>query len=355
MIFNRPTLKDISVRISSDLGIYLGVSLPLERRSVLYAISQAFAGASYLIHGHLENITKNLFPDTAEGDALEAWARRTAIKRRPPSKARGFLKFSSDKNGVIIPKGKRVARNDSIFYLTKTQKQITNGFAVVEIEAEEAGSTSNTIEGTVLTLIESIAGVKSEALVEPPGVREGFDLESDASLRERILLSLSSPGSCGSEQDFILWSKEVVGVSKVFLNPNYLGVPSVGVSFFVDNYSAPIPTIEKIKELESHLKSKCPVGFGLTVFTLKANPILVELELPDFSDEDKRKALETLERDLKKFFFNESKPYGTISVPLIIDQIEKSLRGRQFVLRSPTTSTANTLEVIATFGGVKCT
>ena len=306
MIFSRPNLKDLSSRISSDLSIHLGLPLPLQKRSILFALSQVLAGSSYLLHGHLEALTHGLFPDTAQGEALESWARRTGIKRRQASQARGFVKFISEKNGILIPKGKRLSREKGAVYITQTSGQIRDGAAIVEVEAEELGSSSNALESTLLTVIESIAGVKQEVRVEPMGIREGFDVETDASLRERILLSLSSPGSCGSEADFILWAKEVIGVARVFLNPNYLGAPSVGISFLVDDLSSPIPSLAKRKELEKHLQSKCPVGFGLTVFGLKANPIQIELELIDFSGDEKPKITELLERDLKKFFFNES-------------------------------------------------
>ena len=90
MPFNRPTLSELKARIQADMISRLELTGGIVRRSVVGVLSAVFAGCSHILHGHLDWISKQVLPDTAEGEYLEDHhARLYGITRKAAGKASG--------------------------------------------------------------------------------------------------------------------------------------------------------------------------------------------------------------------------------------------------------------------------
>ncbi len=101
MPLQRPTLQQIIDRIRGDIRSGLGINTIL-RRTFLGVFSKALAGQSHVLHGNLEFVQKQLFPNTAEDEFLLQWGSVYGLEPKPATKAELNIKILGDE-GSIIP------------------------------------------------------------------------------------------------------------------------------------------------------------------------------------------------------------------------------------------------------------
>ncbi|PIR25600.1 MAG: hypothetical protein COX62_01400 [Deltaproteobacteria bacterium CG_4_10_14_0_2_um_filter_43_8] len=125
MPFNRPLLPSIVTRVQNDIREGLGIASIL-RRSVEDAIAKAIAGVSHMLHGHLDWLSRQLIPDTAEDEFLERWASVWGLSKKAATFARVEVKFTGDV-GSIIPQNTIIRRSDNVDYQTDAEGEIPAG------------------------------------------------------------------------------------------------------------------------------------------------------------------------------------------------------------------------------------
>ena len=87
------------------------------------------------------------------------------------------------------------------------------------------------------------------------------------SLLQRLLTKLQLPPSGGNENDYLVWAKEVAGVTRSWVFPAQLGPGTVGLAFVVDNDPVTIiPDAAKVGEVQAHIAAVKPVTADATVF-----------------------------------------------------------------------------------------
>jgi uncharacterized phage protein gp47/JayE len=64
--FVRPTLPELVSRIAVDLRSRLEITGALLRRSMAMILARVIAGAAHMLHGHLDFLARQLFPDQSE-------------------------------------------------------------------------------------------------------------------------------------------------------------------------------------------------------------------------------------------------------------------------------------------------
>src|SRR5918912_3038716 len=104
MAFTRPTLSELVDRVQQDVVSRLKLSAPILRRSVVYVISRVVAGAAHMLHGNLEYLARQMFPDTSEAEYLVRQAALFGISRKPAAYASGDVTITGT-NGSVIPAG----------------------------------------------------------------------------------------------------------------------------------------------------------------------------------------------------------------------------------------------------------
>src|SRR5260363_7449 len=145
--------------------------------------------------------------------------------------------------GAVIPKGAPLVRSDGMTFTTQTSALVdAEGMATVEVQAESdpaglSGAAGNTPVGTPMTLGTAIAGVQSNGLVHTP-LTGGTDLESDDSLRRRMLAAYQQPPQGGSQTDYVQWALQVEGVTRAWCAPQGFGIGTVVVYIMCDQSQA---------------------------------------------------------------------------------------------------------------------
>lgn len=233
MPYNRPTLTDLRNQVAADIASSLPGSDPLLRFSnlnVLGGIQALLANGHY---GYLDWIAKQAIPFTATDAALEAWAALKGIVRLGAVAATGTVTFT----GVIgtdIPPGTPVNRSDGTAYVTTADAVIGGGGTIAApVAAVTASAASTLVVGQTMTLGVAIAGVQSTGVVASSTL-VGSDVETDTSLRSRMLAAYAAPPQGGDLSDYIQWALAVPGVTRAWALPNGGGTGTVWVYVMLD-------------------------------------------------------------------------------------------------------------------------
>lgn len=263
MAFIRPTLDEIYDRAKGDLKNALGL-VAILRRSFEDAVAKVIAGAAHILHGHMRFISRQIFPDQAELVYLERWASIYGIQRKAATFAVLTI-AGTGTNGSVIPAGTPYQRSDGEGYTTETEVTIAAGIFSVNIIADNAGANSNIDDADEVSLTSPISGVNTAAVVSST-VTEGEDVETDASLRERVLARIRNPPSGGTANDYIAYARSVAGVTRAWVFPGHLGEGTVGVSFVEDGEDPIIPAPAKVAEVQAAVDESKPVTAEAFVF-----------------------------------------------------------------------------------------
>lgn len=232
MTFVRPTLSDLRQQAQADIQAALPGADALLRYSNLAILAAVMAALANGHYGYLDWIARQAVPFTAVDEALEGWAALKAVTRKPATKATGSASFTGAA-GAIIPAGTAVVRGDGFTFTTTTEATLGAGGATVAITAVGAGAIGNTAAGTALTLSTARSGVASTGIAAGP-VTGGADVESDDSLRQRMLAAFAAPPQGGSASDYRQWALAVPGVTRCWVSPGGMGPGTVVVHFMMD-------------------------------------------------------------------------------------------------------------------------
>jgi uncharacterized phage protein gp47/JayE len=230
MPFERPTLSELRTQVAQDISAALPGTDPLLRFSNLGIIGAVLAGLANLHYGYLDWISEQANPFTATDEFLEAWAGLKNVLRLPATSASGVVQFSGTE-GAVIPAGTELVRGDGTRFTSTAEATITAGIALVPATANAdtgglLGAFGNTALGAMMALGSAVVGVMSTGYVVTAFVG-GADIETNTSLRSRMLLAYQNPANGGSASDYVTWALEVPGVTRVWVVPNGNGAGTV--------------------------------------------------------------------------------------------------------------------------------
>ena len=186
--------------------------------------------AAELCQQTIPNIIRLIFPMWAYGEWLDYHAQLRGIYRRSATAASGSI-IVTGKPPFSIAEGTEfttAAHNNqpAIFYraietvnVPKSESKSELISIEVPVECARKGVIGNTVEHTILFPVVRQENIKSVDNISP--ITGGTEIESDESLRERILEydASKSISYVGSVADYKRWSKEVDGVGEATVIP----------------------------------------------------------------------------------------------------------------------------------------
>lgn len=274
MPFERPTLAALTARVSSDFKARLGIAGPLLRRTVANVLASVWAGAVHELHGHLVWATRQLFPATAEREYLLKLASFWGFTPIAATFASGPV-LATGTNGTNIPVDTVIVRADGFQYVTTAEAIIADGEAELAIEATLAGTDGNAQTDEPMQFESPIAGVNSTVTVVSPGIRDGNDEEGTEAFRARFSLFLQERPAGGSDQDYVAWALEVVGVTRVWVYRHEDGLGTVSVRFVRDGDDPIFPDVDEVAAVQAKLDAERPVTAEVTA----ASPVELAVDL----------------------------------------------------------------------------
>lgn len=158
-----------------------------------------------------------------------------------------------------------------------------NGEAIVNVVCTEAGAIGNLPAMSICEMPVTIQGIVSGCNLEP--TRDGYDAETDTSLRERYYEALREPVTSGNIYHYKKWAKEVSGVGDVKVFPLWQGDNTVQVVIIDDN--SLVPEQELVDRVQEYIDpdgdgtgaGQAPVGAYCTVTAAEALNINVNVNL----------------------------------------------------------------------------
>ena len=348
MPFQRPTLVELINRAFADIVGRLNLQGALLRRSVVGVLARVLAGASHMLHGHLEWIAKMSMPDTAEGVWLRRWAAIWKIYPDEATFATGSITITGTLDGAAIPAATVVKRSDGVQFQTLADAVIASGTATVEVEALEAGSLANTDAAVTLSLLFPIAGVNSAVVVAAGGIDSGTDAQTDESLKQEMLARIAQPPHGGAKFDYETWAKEVPGVTRAWVYPLHMGPNTVGVTFVRDNDVSIIPSAGQVEDMQEYIDERRPVTAEVIVFAPVADTQNFTIEINPSTIAVKN----AIEAELKDFLRREAEPGGTLYLSRINEAISIAAGEFDHVLTAPSADVVSAAGHIPVFGTI---
>ena len=283
MPFERPTLADLVTRIQADLTSRLGGAAAPLRRSVVAVLARVWAGATHMLHGHLEYLSRQIFPDQADDAFLVRFASLYGLSKFPATFSSGALEITGT-DGQDIPTGAVLRRGDGAEFAVDSGGTITGGVYETTVTAVVAGAAGDCPDGTELTFESPLPGV--DAVATTGDVTGGANQESAESLRRRLLARLRAAPQGGAASDYTLWALAVPGVTRVWVYPNQLGAGTVVVYFVRDDDSGSlIPSSGEVATVQAYVDARRPVTATVTVAAPTAKTWNFTLEItPDNAD-----------------------------------------------------------------------
>ncbi len=346
MPFQYLTPQQLSTQTETEVASRLGLSALLPR-SVLLALSRAFAGVVFHALARIEWIFRQYFPDTAESEQLERIASLRGMYRRAAARASGSVTFS----GVgTVPADSRVRRVDGVEFRTLAPVTMSAGSGTTTVEAVLAGAVANTAATTPLTLTSPVPGISSSAVVAAGGIGGGADRESDDALRARVLALMRQPAQGGAPADYVRWALEVPGVTRAWAQRAYPQPGSVGLTFVVDgDPGGMIPSAPKVAEVAAYVSdsTRLPATATLECYAPGTQVVNVNVTLTP----NTQAVRDSVTASLQAFFTANAAPGQTVYLSQIREAISTAAGETDHVLTAPVadvTTPAGTIPILGT-------
>ncbi len=132
--------------------------------------------------------------------------------------------------------------------------------ASVPVESDDFGAATNLDAGTQLRLQSPIVGVDDTLTVDFGAVGGGTDQETNAALRLRMLDRIQNPVAHFNVSDIVEKSKEIAGVTRVFVQEITPALGQVTIYFMRDNDDNPIPTGSEVTTVKDKILTIKPAN-----------------------------------------------------------------------------------------------
>ena len=311
MPWTTPTLADVRALNRDFVRSHLrsGSLIP---NSALRVLADGNAGLAHLTLQYIDWLSRQLLPDTAEGDWLRE--RHAAIWLggwKEATFASGSARFTGSE-GALVPLATTLSATGPsglIEFETTAQGTIGElGYADVAIRATTPGKVGNLEVGTLLSLTVAVTDVEGSAsvLVDLTG---GADEETDEELRGRVLDRIRKPPMGGDADDFVAWVLEVPGVTRAWCSPLEMGIGTVTVRFMMDNLRADVggfPNDADVEAVRAYLDAKRPVAVK-DFYVVSPLPELISFTITNL-DEDSETTRAAIEASVVAMLFDRAAP-----------------------------------------------
>lgn len=280
MSFNIPAPSEIQERLETESALSTGTQRAALAGTGENMITRDTTIASSELYGFIKKLSKQILPTTSESEYLDEhasfWlelARKSAASATGPVTVTGI-------DGAIIPAGSVVVRGDGRVYTFDADVTIgAGGIATGSVTAQSAGLGGNTQSGITLALSSPIVGI-SIITVGSEGLSGGADIESDASLLERVLDRVQTPPMGGCLSDYVTWAREVPGVTRAWPSESEEGVVTVLVTFVMDGKTDTIiPTETEVQAVADYIAGKRPAGARPEIFAPTTSAVNLSIAL----------------------------------------------------------------------------
>jgi uncharacterized phage protein gp47/JayE len=271
-----PTTKEISDKIVTDVEAEINQNVPLLAKSFIRVTAKAFAGCLTLVYKYGKWLLDQIFPQTQDQEALLKSGELIDLPPNEPVAAVLALDGTGT-NGSQILTGERLVNNAGIVSIVQDSQTVVGGVVSVTVSALTTGEAGNVLDGGTLTLVQPVGGIDSTFTVTSTIVN-GEDGEELESYRDRIVEKNQNQPQGGSIVDYIIWGKQVTGITRVFVERPSPGVINTYPIQDNDPISR-IPTESKLTEVQDYYRRGDVAPFQADPFALAADELEFDIEV----------------------------------------------------------------------------
>ncbi|WP_317180015.1 baseplate J/gp47 family protein [Lelliottia amnigena] len=342
--FQRPTLAENISMIRTDLFARLDINDEL-RRMDEDVRAKVYAGALHTVYGYIDYLAMNLLPDLCD----ESWLVRHGAMKRCPRKeaieAAGFIRWDGVANNLMVTAGSVIQRDDLVQYTALEDTTSAGGVLRVPISCNVTGSVGNSDDGILLSLVTPVNGLPSGGQADT--LVGGFDIEDLEVWRSRVLERYYWTPQGGADGDYIVWAKEVPGITRAWTYRHWMGTGTVGVMVASSDLFNPILDDATVAAAQAHIEPLAPVaGSDLYVFKATAKTINFTIDL----NPDNASTRAAVEAELRSFLLRDGYPEGTLELSRINEAISIAAGEHSHKLIAPAVDTEIAKNELAVLG-----
>ncbi|MEM6050534.1 baseplate J/gp47 family protein [Erwinia sp. P7711] len=334
--FTRPTLPQLITTIRNDILTRLAADTTLAalRRNDAEVYGRVQAAAVHTVYGYIDYLARNLLPDLADEDWLTRHANMKRAPRKAATYAAGYTRWDLATDGIIIPAGVTIQRDDLISFTTTDAAVSAGGVLRVPVICDATGNTGNTDDGLAMRLVSPVTGLTSTGAAD--SIKGGADVEDLELWRARVIERWYWTPQGGADGDYEVWAKEVPGITRAWTYRHWSGRGTVGVMVANSDLVNPIPDAATVAAVQAYIEPLAPVA-GADIYVFAPTPHLVDFEIrlnPD--TEEVRYAVEA---ELRSMMLRDGVPEGVLKPSRISEAISIATGEYSHTLVSPATDT----------------
>lgn len=294
------TIEEIYRQMLADFGEKTGLE-PREGAD-LSARMYALAAQVYALYVQADWVTRQAFPQTAEGRYLDCHAQLRGLERKAPVAAEGTVRLIAGEASASprdIPQGTVCMTAGLVRFETVRPAVLPAGDVTVDvpIRALEPGAAGNVSAGAIVSM--AVAPMGIAACTNPLPCAGGADGEGDGELRQRVLDTfqrLPNGANAAFYQQGAL-SFDQVAAATVISRPRGIGTVDV-----IPATLAGMPGEELLAELEKCFQERREIAVDVQVRA--PEPMTVDLDIQVEAKEgwEKRQVLDGVEAAIRDWF-----------------------------------------------------
>lgn len=270
-----PTIKQIRDQIINEIEQSIGQTVPSLPKAFYRIYATAVAGVVFLLYKFSAWNYEQIFPQTAQDEALQLIGSQYGIEKTPARKATLKIKATGE-DTTVIPSG-TIWQYTGRLYIQTDDEEITSGEAELTVESEGSGVGENVEPGEELSIASPLPGVDDKAEVIEL-LESGEDQESTEAYRQRILARLAQKPQGGAAPDYVSWALEVPGIVQAFA---FRTAPGDVTVYPLQSLTGEerIPETEKVEEVEGYLNRSDKKPLCANVYAEKMTELVVNVNV----------------------------------------------------------------------------
>lgn len=247
-------------------------------------------------------VTRQAYPQTAEGEYLDNHGSMRGLMRKAAVKAVGDISFyitNTADYDIEVPMGTVCADAAGFAFITAEDGKISAGetLCTVKCEAVEAGKAGNVPSDTVIFMTHAPVGI--EGCVNTAAFTGGADTEDDESFRERILESYKNAPNGANAAWYKDTALSVKGVSAASVVPCADGAGTVDVTVVSGDMTADAALLKAVSDA---FEGKRELGIEVNVKAPAVLRVNVSAEIKVKAGFEAENVLKAVENEILSVF-----------------------------------------------------
>lgn len=347
--FQRPTLAENISLLRNDLFARLDVSDTL-RRMDEDVRAKVYAAALHTVYGYIDYLAMNMLPDLCDEEWLYRHAAMKRCPRKPPTAASGFMRWDGVANGIKVVSGSIIQRDDLVQYTVTADATSAGGVLRAPMICNTPGVVGEIDDGVALYLVTPVNGLPSAGVAD--SVSGGFDIEELETWRARVLERYYWVPMGGADGDYVVWAKEVPGITRAWTYRHWMGTGTVGVMVASSDPINPIPDAATVAKVKAYTEPLAPVA-GSDLYVFAPVPHSIDFQIRLKPDTPEVRAAVTSE--LRSFLFRDGYPDGELDLSRINEAISIATGEHSHVLVTPAANVKIARNELAVLGSLSWT